>query len=151
MRLFALAFLTGLALLPRPGDAGTAVETLHHLGASEVVGADGEPLALCLVTRTRYVGQVPLWHRAGGYALATDDCATDSYLPLDTDGFALLRAHGQVASTLPLTPRITFTDMLAQSWGSLTIAALIASAFALRGRRRKRHRGKPAQVRVEPV
>lgn len=129
------------AATPANAGAGKYGTDLHFVAETTIPSpGNGQTIALCHLVDYMHVLFVPVYTIVEGYALATDNCASDTYRDLTAENLADLQAAGFIDASIPAKPQVTLADL---AWGH---AWLIAGALGLlyrglsllpRGRRRR--------------
>jgi len=118
----------GLCLVvASPADAafGRWGTDLRFVADTTIPANDGQAISLCHLVDTVEILFVPVYTVVEGYALAKDNCTSDTYGDLSNAQLASLKADGLVAADIPDTPQLNPTQF---AWGH---AWLIVGALAL--------------------
>ena len=108
----------------RRGRSATTQE-LHLLAATDMTDNNGASLSLCLLTETESAMFINYWRSAETYALATNNCATESYYEVSAEQFALGQADGVFPADLPAEPQLTTAQMISGMWGLGALGAIV--------------------------
>lgn len=128
MRLFVSVAAACLVLFAAVSSAeartrGSKAEELLYVAPTKITGPSGENLALCHLVETSGVFFVNLFRRSISYALASNNCLTDSYIPLTQDMLTAAKASGEIPADTPSLPTMTFAQKAEGSWGWAAFAA----------------------------
>jgi len=122
MSAFGLCLIVASPADAAPGRWGT---DLRFVASTTIPANGGQTLSLCHLVDTMEILFVPVYTVVEGYALAKDNCSSDSYGDLSNAQLASLKADGLVAADIPDTPQLNPTQF---AWGH---AWLIFGALAL--------------------
>jgi len=118
----------GLCLIvasPANAAAGRWGSDLRFVASTTIPTNGGQTISLCHLVDTMEILFIPVYTVVEGYALARDNCSSDSYGDLSNAQLASLKADGLVAADIPDTPQL---DPIQFAWGH---AWLIIGALAL--------------------
>ncbi|MEM8536552.1 MAG: TerB family tellurite resistance protein [Pseudomonadota bacterium] len=107
--------------------AGAEAQSLIFVSPTEF-DDNGTPLALCHLVNTHSAIMVNFWRTLEGYALATDNCATDQYYEFSNAQLAAAQAAGMVPATIPSEPKMSAGTVANGFWGWGLVIAVLAFA-----------------------
>ncbi|MBT0958100.1 TerB family tellurite resistance protein [Alphaproteobacteria bacterium KMM 3653] len=148
MRLALLSLITAATLgmsvtsaqAARYGAVYGSSEEFHFVADTAVDLGQG-PLALCHLTKkSTAMFFIGMWRSSKGYALVTDGCNSDAYIPISAEEVAQGQASGKIPADVPLQPKMTLQQITSGFFGLILLGAFIGFALVqgvLRGKRRK--------------
>lgn len=142
--LIMLGIIYVLFLAADPAEARGAIpyghkENLSFVAETQIPGPGGAPLALCHLTKHYHLAFIPAVRQSRGYGLSDAGCATEAgYYEIDAQGIADAKAAGLIHRHIPLTPRLSLTEVATGFvWVWVAIAAAIAMILVAMDRRRR--------------
>lgn len=136
MRHLFTGFITALLLTSlatqaeaRRGGGYTIEQELIFVSPTTQRNQNG-PLALChLVKTTGLFFSFNLWRTLEGYALAENNCDTESYYALSAEDVKTAQALGQIPDTVPIEPKLSFDEIIKGFWMWSIIGLLVFGAL----------------------
>ena len=89
---------------------------------------DTGPLALCHFVETNAVLFVNFWRSMQGYALAGNNCDTDSYYDFSAAELKTAQDAGMIPATIPAEPKLSMNSLAGGFWGFGAVALLLLFA-----------------------
>jgi len=94
---------------PTPADAGRGggtQEIFEFVSTTELIDADGNDLALCHLIKQNTAFGLPILSTSKGYALAVNNCETETYYKFTSAELMEAQAEGLIATDIPAEPSI---------------------------------------------
>ena len=135
--------------LSSPAEArrgGSAAQELLFVAPTKLSDPSGNPLALCHLVKTHGFLFINLFRTSESYALATDGCLTDSYVPVTAEMLAAAKTAGEIPGDTPDQPALTLQQKIEGHWGLAALAAFILFAVAAGLRRKGRTKDRHALI-----
>jgi len=140
--LITAALLTSMATQAEARHGGySTTEQLVYVSPTEFEDDDG-PLALCHFVETYSVIFINFWRSTQGYALAGNNCNTDSYYDLSAVELKTAQTSGMISADIPSEPKLSIKSLAEGFWGlgALALLLLFAGLKIMQVQKRKAQR-----------
>jgi len=126
-----LLFVFALFLLPttqaeaaRGGFVWGSMDQMHFVAETPLV-ENGQPLALCHLTRKYHLFFAGFWRTNDGYVLTENNCDSDYYYSIDTTELRSMMAAGELPEDLPIPAQFSASQWVGGFWGIPVALVLI--------------------------
>jgi tellurite resistance protein len=127
IRIIAALLLTTAIATPaeaRRGGGSAYAEKLVIVAPTEFTSETGAPLALCHLFKDQTAMLIPYHRSSQGYAIAENNCDTESYFPFTAEELAGAQLWGKIDASIPTVPQIsTFRQII--NFGVIGLVGLL--------------------------
>ncbi|WP_299354065.1 TerB family tellurite resistance protein [uncultured Shimia sp.] len=143
---FTIILTSQTAEARRGGNNSGHYETLTFVSETAIVREAEGPMALCHLTRKRYIAFIDYWVSSKGYVLAANNCNVESFYKVTADDVLMAQSIGMIPDSIPAEASMSISEFAKGSWGA-ALAILLAVLVGIKlYRQAMRKRGRKGEM-----